>query len=71
MTAAHSSAQPMPTLNPTTNQTVHHFKFQQTKSTKVSYLLFLPKGYDGKAAKRWPLRPVYVSFTSPSEKRIR
>jgi len=51
--AAFASAQSMTT--PQTNQTVHQFEFEKTVKAQVSYLLFLPKGYDPKAAKRWPL----------------
>jgi predicted peptidase len=31
------------------------FKFQKTQSVSLKYLLFLPKGYDAAASKRWPL----------------
>jgi predicted peptidase len=31
------------------------FQFKRTASVAVDYLLFLPKGYDAKAEKRWPL----------------
>ena len=31
------------------------FQFSRTEQFKVNYLLFLPKAYDAKAEKRWPL----------------
>jgi predicted peptidase len=34
---------------------VKHFQFKQTQSTELDYLLFLPKGYDARAEKRWPM----------------
>ncbi|MCX6926869.1 MAG: prolyl oligopeptidase family serine peptidase [Verrucomicrobia bacterium] len=34
---------------------VKHFQFKKTQSTELDYLLFLPKGYDAKAEKRWPM----------------
>ena len=36
-------------------QTAEQFSFKQTLSAKVNYLLFLPKGYDAKGERRWPL----------------
>src|SRR5215470_10546578 len=36
-------------------QTVKEFKFQKVQNVTVKYLLFLPKGYDAKSTKRWPL----------------
>src|SRR5438067_8953687 len=31
------------------------FHFKKTQMAKVNYLLFLPKGYEAKSEKRWPL----------------
>ena len=36
-------------------QAVKEFKFEKTYQANVKYLLFLPKGYDAKGEKRWPL----------------
>ncbi len=36
-------------------QTARHFKFKQTITAKLDYLLFLPRGYDAKSGERWPL----------------
>lgn len=36
-------------------QTVQQFHFTKTASATVNYLLYLPKGYDAKADRRWPL----------------
>jgi predicted peptidase len=36
-------------------QMVEHFQFKQTQDVQVNYLLFLPKGYEPKAQKQWPL----------------
>jgi predicted peptidase len=41
--------------NTPTNQLIKHFKFEQKKTAELTYLLFLPKGYDAKGEKRWPL----------------
>jgi predicted peptidase len=49
------SAQPMTAPASPTNQTAHHFQFEKTIRAQLDYLLFLPQGYDAKAAKRWPL----------------
>jgi predicted peptidase len=48
-------AQPTTTQNPSSVQTPKQYQFTKTISAQVSYLLFLPKGYDAKAEKRWPL----------------
>ncbi len=42
---------------PTTpsSQMPKQFTFHQTRTTKVDYLLFLPKGYDAQSGKKWPL----------------
>ncbi len=45
----------MTATNPPPNQTVHHFQFEKKVSARVNYLLFLPKEYDPKGTKRWPL----------------
>src|SRR5215813_2515754 len=34
---------------------VRHFRLSKNRVCKTDYLLFLPKGYDGKSKKRWPL----------------
>jgi len=54
-TATLTSAQPMTTSAPPPGQTARQFQFKKTLDVKVDYLLFLPKGYDAKAEKRWPL----------------
>src|SRR5512133_998546 len=36
-------------------QTPKEFRFQQSKTEDVRYLLFLPKGYATNVDKRWPL----------------
>src|SRR6266403_1638798 len=43
------------TPKPPTAQMVQQFQQRRTAELKADYLLFLPKGYDAKAAKRWPL----------------
>jgi predicted peptidase len=48
-------AQPAATSNPPTTQMVKQLQFKGTQSIEVTYLLFLPKGYDAKAGKRWPM----------------
>jgi predicted peptidase len=50
-----ASAQAAPASETATTQMVEHFQFKATKSIDVNYLLFLPKGYDAKGDKRWPL----------------
>ncbi len=50
-----SSAQPMATSTVPPTQFAKQFRFAKTLSAEVNYLLFLPKGYYGKAEKRWPL----------------
>ena len=52
---ASTSAQPAAMTNPPSTQLVKHFRFTKTESAEVNYLLFLPKGYDAKAEKRWPM----------------
>ena len=49
------AGQPAATPNPQSVQTPKQFQFTKTLSAQVNYLLFLPKGYDAKAEKRWPL----------------
>jgi predicted peptidase len=36
-------------------QTAKKYRYQQTKTATVDYLLFLPKGYQAKSETRWPL----------------
>ena len=55
LAAVLTSAQPMTTPKPSPNQTVHHFQFEKKLTAEVNYLLYLPKGYDSKEAKRWPV----------------
>ena len=50
-----TSTQPAATSGPPPTQMAKHFKFKRTATVDVSYLLFLPRGYDAKADKRWPL----------------
>jgi predicted peptidase len=38
-----------------TNQMAEHLQLNQTRSVSLKYLLFLPKGYDSKEKKQWPL----------------
>ena len=49
------SAQPAPAVKPSSVQAPKQFQFTKTLSAQVNYLLFLPKGYDANADKRWPL----------------
>jgi len=53
--AASTSAQNPAASAPATMQTAEHFRFEKTLSAEVNYLLSLPKGYDAKAERRWPL----------------
>jgi predicted peptidase len=48
-------AQPAAVSNLPPTQMVKHLQFAKTGSAEVNYLLFLPKGYDAKAEKRWPM----------------
>ena len=41
--------------NPPPSQLAQHFRFKKTQSAELDYLLFLPKEYDAKAEKRWPM----------------
>ena len=43
------------TAHAETNQMAKHFQFKKTLTVDLNYLLFLPKGYQAKAEKRWPL----------------
>jgi predicted peptidase len=52
---ASTSAQPATMTNPPSTQSVEHFRLTKTQSAELDYLLFLPKGYDAKAEKRWPM----------------
>src|ERR1039457_4441286 len=49
------SAQSVTGSNPASPQMVKHFRFSKTQSAELDYLLFLPKGYDAGAEKRWPI----------------
>lgn len=56
LAAATCAAGDLPgTPNPALVQMPKKFTFKQTRTAKVDYLLFLPKGYDAKAQKQWPL----------------
>jgi predicted peptidase len=52
---ASTAAQPATMSNPPSTQSVKHFRFTKTQSAELDYLLFLPKGYDARAEKRWPM----------------
>ena len=47
---AQDAAKSSPTM-----QMVEHLQFKATQNIDVTYLLFLPRGYDAKAEKRWPM----------------
>jgi predicted peptidase len=47
-----STAAPPPSKS---MQTAKQFQFEKTERVSLQYLLFLPKGYDAKADKKWPL----------------
>jgi predicted peptidase len=49
------SGQSATVSNPPPVQTPKKFQFTKTVSAEVNYLLFLPKDYDAKVEKRWPL----------------
>ncbi len=53
--ASYTPAQPAATSAPPTQQMAKQFQFTHTESVTVNYLLFLPKDYQAKGAKRWPL----------------
>ena len=36
-------------------QTAKHFHFEKTQRSQLDYLLFLPKAYESKSQRRWPL----------------
>ena len=55
MLAAGTTTQTMSAPASETMQTAKHFQFKKTLNAEVNYLLFLPKGYDAKAERRWPL----------------
>jgi predicted peptidase len=52
---ANAPAQPTNAQSTATMQTAEQFRFQKTLSAKVNYLQFLPKGYDARGERRWPL----------------
>jgi predicted peptidase len=41
--------------SPADMQTAHTFKRRVSETIRLDYLLFLPKGYDRRGSKRWPL----------------
>jgi predicted peptidase len=49
------SAEQTAASDPSAVQTPKQFQFTRTLSARLHYLLFLPKGYDAKAEKHWPL----------------
>jgi len=55
--AANTCVAADPAATPTTPpvQMPKQFSFHQTRNAQVDYLLFLPKGYDTQAGKKWPL----------------
>lgn len=46
-----SAAEPTPSQQV---QSVKEFTFHKVQDASLKYLLFLPKGYEPKAEKRWP-----------------
>lgn len=44
-----------PAQTPKDVQTAKEFTFTQTRSDQVHYLVFLPKDYDAKSGRQWPL----------------
>ena len=52
---ARCAAQTPAPASPPPMQKAEQFQFTKTISAKVSYLLFLPKGYEPKGQQRWPL----------------
>ncbi len=42
-------------LNSPPNQMAKHLKLKRLENVEIDYLLFLPRGYDAKAQKLWPL----------------
>jgi predicted peptidase len=53
--AGTGTAQPAAGTDAKTMQTPKQFHFQKTHQAELNYLLFLPKGYDAQASKKWPL----------------
>ena len=51
---ASTPGQPAANSAPPSNQMPKQFQFTRTQHFEVNYLLFLPKGYDANAGKRWP-----------------
>jgi len=50
-----TTTKPAASSSPPPAQMAEHFQFNRTEKTKVNYLLFLPRGYEAKAEKRWPM----------------
>jgi predicted peptidase len=42
-------------INSPPNQMAKHLRLKKQEKIEINYLLFLPKGYEAKAQKRWPL----------------
>src|SRR5262245_60440145 len=55
VTGMFSGLTPAAESGSTQMQTAKQFKFSRTVTAQLNYLLFLPKGYEAKAEKRWPL----------------
>lgn len=52
---ARTSPQPVAGSTLHTIEMAKQFKARKTKEFEIKYLLFLPRGYEAKAPKRWPL----------------
>ena len=50
-----AATEPMTASKSPPAQVAKQFRFKQTLSAEVDYLLFLPQGYDAKAGRHWPL----------------
>ena len=50
-----ANAQDATPSNPPNPQMVKQFQYKGTQNINLSYLLFLPKGYEAKGEKRWPM----------------
>jgi len=53
--AAPAVAQVVTSPAPAPAQTAHQFQYTKTIHATVDYLLYLPRGYDAQADRRWPL----------------
>ena len=50
-----TAAEPAAHSDPMTAQTAKQFHFRKVQQAEVGYLLFLPRTYEPKSSKRWPL----------------